>query len=176
VKKQKAVYPGSFDPVTNGHMDIIRRAARIFGEVTVAVLENREKSPLFSTEERKALLKKSVAGIPNVKVESFCGLLADYMKKKRARVAIRGLRAVSDLEYEFQLGHTNRSLYPEMETVFLMPSAVYVYLSSSTVREVAALGGSLKGCVPAHVMTALKRKFIPARQAACGNVSPGPRW
>ncbi|HOX22416.1 MAG TPA: pantetheine-phosphate adenylyltransferase [Elusimicrobiales bacterium] len=156
--KRIAVYPGSFDPVTNGHMDIIRRASGIFSEVVVAVLHNRGKKPLFTPEERLALIRANVKNLPNVRVDSFSGLLADYMKKNNISVAIRGLRAVSDLEYEFQIAHTNRSLYKKMETVFLMPSDKYVYLSSSMVREVASLGGNLSEYIPANVAKALAQK------------------
>jgi pantetheine-phosphate adenylyltransferase len=159
VKKRVAVYPGSFDPITNGHLDIIKRAGEIFDEVVVAILENRNKSPLFSTKERMALAKEATKNLRRVKVVEFCGLLVDFMKENHIKTAIRGLRAVSDLEYEFQLAHTNRLLYPEMETVFLMPSAQYVYLASTTVREVACLGGELKSCVPENVRHALKKKF-----------------
>ncbi|MDD2772238.1 MAG: pantetheine-phosphate adenylyltransferase [Elusimicrobiales bacterium] len=159
MKHRRAVYPGSFDPVTNGHVDIIRRASALFDELVVAVLLNRGKTPLFSTEERLDMLRKSVAGWRNVRVDSFSGLMVDYMRKNDMAVAIRGLRAVSDLEYEFQLAHTNRTLYPEMETVFLMPGENYVYLTSTTVREVASLGGELGTQVPRHVSLALRKKF-----------------
>jgi len=156
--KRVAVYPGSFDPITNGHLDIIRRACGIFSEVRVAVLHNRGKKALFSPEERLQLIRANVKGLKNVKVESFSGLLVDYMRKNKITVAIRGLRAVSDLEYEFQIAHTNRALYKNMETVFLMPSDKYVYLSSSMVREVAALGGNFGDYIPANVSRALARK------------------
>jgi pantetheine-phosphate adenylyltransferase len=156
---RKAVYPGSFDPITNGHIDIIERACKSFDEVTVAVLVNRGKTPVFSAEERAALIRESLKDIPNARVDCFSGLLVDYMKANDIRVAIRGLRAVSDLEYEFQLAHTNRLLYPEMETGFLMPNVNYVYLSSSTVREVASHGGEIAGCIPACVAKALRKKF-----------------
>ena len=156
--KRVAVYPGSFDPVTNGHLDIIRRACGIFSEVVVAVLHNRTKKALFSPEERLALIKANLKGLKNVRVESFSGLLVDYMKKNDISVAIRGLRAVSDLEYEFQIAHTNRALYNKMETVFLMPSDKYVYLSSSMVREVASFGGKFGAYIPANVVRALARK------------------
>ncbi|MFA5160616.1 MAG: pantetheine-phosphate adenylyltransferase [Elusimicrobiales bacterium] len=159
MRRKIAVYPGSFDPVTNGHMDIIRRASGIFSEIAVAVLVNPHKTALFDRAERMDMLQRAVTPWPNVRVDAFSGLLVDYMRANGITVAIRGLRAVSDLEYEFQLAHTNRILYPEMETVFLMPGENYVYLTSSTVREVASLGGSLDSCVPAHVAQALKNKF-----------------
>ena len=149
--KNTAIYPGTFDPVTNGHLDIIMRAACMFDAVIVAVLNNSAKKPLFSAAARRAHIKAAVKNIPNVKVDCFDGLLADYMKRKGARVAIRGLRAVSDLEYEFQIANTNRSLNPDMETVFLMPSAKYTYLTSTIVREVYSRSGRLKDSVPPHV-------------------------
>ncbi|MDR1123649.1 MAG: pantetheine-phosphate adenylyltransferase [Elusimicrobiota bacterium] len=149
--KNTAIYPGTFDPVTNGHLDIIKRAARMFDTVIVAVLNNNAKTPLFSVAARRAQIKAAVKDIANVKVDSFDGLLADYMKRKNVSVAIRGLRAVSDLEYEFQIANTNRSLNPAMETVFLMPSAKYTYLTSTIVREVYCHGGRLKDSVPPHV-------------------------
>ncbi|NLO92267.1 MAG: pantetheine-phosphate adenylyltransferase [Elusimicrobia bacterium] len=156
--KRVAVYPGSFDPVTNGHLDIIRRACGIFSEVVVAVLHNRTKKALFSPDERLELIRANLKGLKNVRVDSFSGLLVDYMKKNNISVAIRGLRAVSDLEYEFQIAHTNRSLYNKMETVFLMPSDKYVYLSSSMVREVASFGGKFTAFIPRNVARALARK------------------
>lgn len=156
--KRVAVYPGSFDPVTNGHLDIIRRACGIFSEVVVAVLHNRGKKALFSPEERLALIRANLKGLKNARVDCFSGLLVDYMRKHDISVAIRGLRAVSDLEYEFQIAHTNRALYKKMETVFLMPNDKYVYLSSSMVREVAALGGNFGEYIPANVAKALAKK------------------
>lgn len=159
MKQKIAVYPGSFDPVTKGHIDIIKRAGGVFDKVVVAVLSNRDKKSLFTKEERIELIKESVRGLENVEVNSFSGLLVDYMKSRGINIAIRGLRAVSDLDYEFQLAHTNRSLYPEMETVFFMPNAEYVYLSSSMVREVASFGGKPDEYLPANVSKALKEKF-----------------
>ncbi|MBR1980766.1 pantetheine-phosphate adenylyltransferase [Candidatus Proelusimicrobium excrementi] len=157
--KNIAVYPGTFDPVTNGHLDIIRRAADIFDEVIVAVLVNKNKRPVFSVEERLKHLKENTQELKNVKVDFFDGLLADYMKLKKAKVAIRGLRALTDLEYEFILANTNRELNGEMETVFLMPSAKYTYLTSSMVREAYSLGGRLKNCVPPSVEKELVEKY-----------------
>ncbi|MGN0023599.1 MAG: pantetheine-phosphate adenylyltransferase [Elusimicrobiaceae bacterium] len=157
--KNIAVYPGTFDPVTNGHLDIIRRAADIFDEVIVAILVNKNKKPVFSVEERLKHLKDNTQEFKNVKVDFFDGLLADYMKLKKAKVAIRGLRALTDLEYEFILANTNRELNGEMETVFLMPSAKYTYLTSSMVREAYSLGGRLKNCVPASVEKELVEKY-----------------
>jgi pantetheine-phosphate adenylyltransferase len=159
MKKKIAVYPGSFDPITNGHIDIIKRAGAMFDKVIVAVLSNRGKKPLFTTIERIELIKQSIKDFKNVSVDSFSGLLVDYMKSRKINVAIRGLRAVSDLDYEFQLANINRTLYKNMETVFFMPSAGFVYLSSSIVREAASHGGNLNKYLPAHVSKALKNKF-----------------
>jgi len=159
---RKAVYPGSFDPVTLGHLDIIKRAAEMFDGVVVAVLENRGKTPLFSVQERMEQLRRAVKPYRNVEVDSFSGLLVEYLRRRDIRVAIRGLRAVSDLEYEFQLAHVNRKLYPRMETVFLMPGEKYVYLTSTIVREVASLGGKLHSHVPPAVAAALRKKFKSA--------------
>ncbi len=149
--KNIAVYPGTFDPVTNGHLDIIRRAAEIFDKVIVAVLINKNKKPIFTASQRLDHLKHCTKQFKNVTVDSFDGLLADYMRLKKAKVAIRGLRALTDLEYEFILANTNSELNPDMETVFLMPSAKYTYLTSSMVREAYAFGGRLKNSVPPYV-------------------------
>jgi len=153
--KNTAIYPGTFDPTTNGHLDIIKRAAAMFDTVIVAVLNNGGKMPVFTVAQRMAHLKAATKNLKNVKVDSFNGLLADYMKLKKAKVAIRGLRAATDLEYEFQIAHTNRRLNTEMETVFLMPSAKYTYLTSTVVREVYSHGGRLKDTVPPEVEKAL---------------------
>jgi pantetheine-phosphate adenylyltransferase len=157
--KNTAVYPGTFDPLTNGHLDIIKRAARMFDTVIVAVLVNPSKQPLFSVKERVAHIQDAVKDIKNVKVKYFEGLLVDFMRAQKSAIAIRGLRAVSDFEYEFQLAHTNRALYNEMETVFLMPSAKYTYLTSSMVREAYSLGGKLKDVMPAVAEEALIKKY-----------------
>lgn len=157
--KNTAVYPGTFDPVTNGHLDIIKRASVMFENVIVAVLINQSKKPIFSVQERIEHLKESTKDIKNVQVTSFEGLLVDFMRANDAKIAIRGLRAVSDFEYEFQLAHTNRALYNEMETVFLMPSAKYTYLTSSMVREAYSLGGKLKDVMPAVAEEALIKKY-----------------
>lgn len=154
-----AVYPGSFDPVTNGHLDIIKRACNIFDRLIVAVLVNPNKRPLFGEDERVKMLETALKGNKKINVDCFEGLLVDYLRKKKINVVIRGLRAVSDLEYEFQIGHINRSLYHKVETVFLMPSEKYVYLTASIVREVSALGGDMRSFVPEHVSGALKTKF-----------------
>jgi pantetheine-phosphate adenylyltransferase len=153
-----AVYAGSFDPVTLGHLDILKRAAAQFDKVIVSVSDNPRKKPTFTAAERVKLWKS--CKLPgNVELDSFSGLLADYMRKKGATVAIRGLRAVIDLEYEFQMASMNRRMFPELETVFMMPAEEYTYLSSSIVREIAALGGSLKGLVAESVEIALREKF-----------------
>lgn len=143
-----AVYPGSFDPITNGHEDIIKRAANIFDEVIVAVLVNPDKKGLFSIEERVKLIQKVVEPYNNVKVESFSGLLINFMKSKEAKVIIKGLRAVSDFEYEFQMALMNNKLDDSIETLFMMTSAQYSYLSSSSVKQVAMFGGCIKGLIP----------------------------
>ena len=155
-----AVYPGSFDPVTNGHIDIISRARHLFDKVIVAVLDNPVKSKSFTVEERVQMLKASLAGHKGVEVDSFSGLLVDYLRRKKATNIIRGLRAVSDLEYEFQLASMNRHLFGKCETVFLMPDERYTYLSSSIVREVARMGGDVSGLVPTPVAKHLRKKRI----------------
>ena len=154
-----AVYPGSFDPVTNGHLDLVRRATGIFQKVVVAVLRNIQKDCLFTVEERVELLRESVSGLPNVEVDAFDGLLVDYVRRKKARHILRGIRAVSDFEYEFQMALMNRRLAPDLETVFLMPREEYTYLSSRLVREVARLGGPVEGLVPPPVIRLLKERF-----------------
>jgi pantetheine-phosphate adenylyltransferase len=153
-----AVYPGSFDPVTSGHLDVIERAARLFDRVIVAVIKNPEKSPLFSFQERMAMLAAAVPHCDNVTVDSFDGLLVEYVKKQQACAVVRGLRAVSDFDYEFQMALTNRRMAPEIETVFLMTDYRYSYLSSSFVKQIAGLGGDVSGLVPAAVAGALKGK------------------
>ena len=155
-----AIYPGSFDPITNGHLDIIERALNIFDHVIVAVTRNVEKeAPLFSEKERIDLISKSIAYLKNVKVNSFEGLMVDHAVKHGAVAAIRGLRALSDFEFEFQMALMNRSLNENISTLFLMPHAKYTHVSSSMVREVASLGGSVIEYVPSHVDQALKEKY-----------------
>ena len=148
---KKAIYPGSFDPVTLGHLDIIKRAASIFDEITVSVLNNQGKSPLFSVQERVKILKEVTRDIPNVNVDFFDGLLVDHAKKSGADVVIRGLRAITDFEYELQMSQTNRKLCESVDTVFLTTSLDYAYLSSSTVKEVAAYGGDISKFVSPYV-------------------------
>ena len=158
MSKITAIYPGSFDPVTNGHLDLIERASKLFHHLVVAVLTNPEKDPLFSVKERVEMLDLVVAGLPNVEVDTFQGLLVDYARGKDARVLLRGIRAVSDYEYELQMAMMNRQLEPEMETVFMLPAEAYSYLSSRLVREVARLGGSVKDLVPAVVEERIRAK------------------
>ena len=155
-----AIYPGSFDPITNGHLDIIERALNIFDYVIVAVTRNVEKeAPLFSEKERKGLVSESITYLKNVKVDSFEGLMVDHAVKHGAVAAIRGLRALSDFEFEFKMALMNRSLNENISTLFLMPHAKYTHVSSSIVREVASLGGSVIEYVPSHVNKALKEKY-----------------
>ena len=155
-----AIYPGSFDPVTYGHLDVIRRAANIFDELTVSVLNNVGKSALFSVEERVKMLEEATKDIPNVKVDSFSGLTIDYAKKKDVHVVIRGLRAITDFEYELQIAQTNHKLSGgAVDTVFLTTALEYAYLSSSGVKEIAKFDGDVSMCVPDHVAKELYRKF-----------------
>jgi len=155
---KKAVYPGSFDPITNGHVDIIRRGLEIFEEILVAVLENPKKKSLFSTKERVTMIQEIFSDRENVNVKAFHGLLVDFTKKNDAKMIIRGLRAISDFEYEFQMALMNRKLDPEIETLFMMPSVNYSFLSSRLVKEVSMLGGCLEGLVPSEVEKKLKEK------------------
>jgi len=157
--KKRAVYPGTFDPFTSAHLDIIRRALRIFDEVIVAVAPSQKKSPLFNLEERLYMIKKSVEELEDVRVEAFNGLLVDYVNEKKGVAIVRGLRAVSDFEYELQMALMNRRLNTEIETVFLMPSEEYSFLTSTMVKEVASFGGSVKNLVPEMVEKALRKKF-----------------
>lgn len=154
-----AVYPGSFDPVTFGHLDILRRGLSVFDHIIVAVLNNSRKDPLFSVEERVFLLKEATADLKSVTVDSFEGLLVDYVQKKKVSVVLRGLRAISDFEYELQIAAINKNLNPNIETCFMMTSNHYSFLSSSMVKEAAMYGGSVHELVPAPVEKALKEKF-----------------
>jgi pantetheine-phosphate adenylyltransferase len=156
--KMSALYPGSFDPITNGHVDIIERGLKVFDRVIVAVLKNPKKHPLFTTKERVKMVQDIFASRPAVEVRAFDGLLVDFARTQGTRVVIRGLRAISDFEYEFQMALMNRSLEPEIETFFMMPSVHYSFLSSNLVREVAALGGSVDGLVPPAVSRRLRSK------------------
>ena len=154
------VYPGSFDPVTNGHMDIIKRAAKISDKLIVAVLVNNSKNPVFSLEERVDFLKRALEGYDNIEVESFSGLLVDFIKKKKANAIIKGLRAVSDFEYELQMALLNKTLDPDVETLFMMTSINYSYLSSSAVKEIARNGGNIGDLVPECIREDILKKFI----------------
>ncbi len=153
-----AIYPGSFDPVTNGHLDLIARGARIFDRLIVALLQNLDKAPLFSARERAEMLREVTREWSNVEVDLFDGLLVDYVRRRNAHAILRGIRAISDYEYEFQMALMNRRLEPNVETVFMMPAEKYSYLSSRIVREVAQLGGSIEGLVPPLVVERLKSK------------------
>ena len=156
---RSAVYGGSFDPITNGHVDIVKRAAKMFDTVVIAVLVNVKKAPLFSVEERMRLIAQAVHNLSNVTVDYFPGLLVDYMKLRQAQVIIRGLRAVSDFENELQLASMNRELHPEAETIFIPTHHEFSYLSSSMIKEIASYGGSVDRFVPEHVRAALQDKY-----------------
>ena len=156
---RRAIYPGSFDPVTNGHLDVVERARKLFDEVIVAVAHNDEKQPLFTLEERLDLLQKTIGKIDNVRIAQFDGLLVDFAIAEKAVAVIRGLRAVSDFEFEFQMALMNRKLEGAVETIFLMPKEEYTYLSSRIIKEIARLGGNVAAFVPAAVGKALQGKF-----------------
>ena len=157
---KKAVYPGSFDPMTLGHLDIIKRAAPMFDELTVAVLNNTQKTPLFSVEERVKILEKATEALPNVKIDSFSGLLIDYCRDKGFHIAVRGLRAITDFEYELQIAQANRQMSKDaLDTVFLTTSLEYAYLSSSSVKEIASFGGNISQCVPDFVAEMIYEKY-----------------
>lgn len=157
---KRAVYPGSFDPVTFGHLDVIRRASEMFDVLVVSVLNNKVKSPLFSVEERVKILEEATKDIPNVKIDSFSGLLIDYAKRKNVHVAIRGLRAITDFEYELQIAQTNRKLSDgDLDTMFFTTSLEYAYLSSSSVKEIASFNGDVSMCVPDFVAELMYKKY-----------------
>ena len=156
---RKAVYPGTFDPVTYGHIDLIKRALKIFDTVIIAVAHNAEKEPLFSSEERIAMLKKATSGMKGVIIEDFNGLAVNYVRSKGSMVMIRGLRMLSDFEYEFQMALTNRKLAQDIETIYMMPSESYSYLSSKLIKEAFALGADVKSFVPSFVVKALAQKL-----------------
>jgi pantetheine-phosphate adenylyltransferase len=155
-----AVYPGSFDPITNGHLDLIDRAVRICGRLIVAILQNQDKQPLFSVAERMEMLREVVACYPNVEVATFDGLLVDYARQKNATAIIRGIRAISDYEYELQMALMNRRLAPDVETVFLMAGEAYSFISSKLVKEVIRLGGNISGLVPPSVEARLRDRVL----------------
>jgi pantetheine-phosphate adenylyltransferase len=165
---KRAVYPGTFDPLTSGHEDIVRRAAALFDEVVLGVAESRAKRPLFTVEERIDMARRVLADCPNVSVAGFDSLLRDFVLEQDAHVIIRGLRAVSDFEYEFQLAGMNRQLIPDVETVFLTPGEQHMFISATIVREIALFGGDVKKFVPAHVADRLE---VKVRERAAGNAS-----
>jgi pantetheine-phosphate adenylyltransferase len=164
VKRIKAIYPGSFDPPTNGHLDLIERGSKIFDELVVAILRNPEKDPLFSVADRRKMLEAMTSGFENVSVDTFAGLTVDYALRVEARVILRGIRAISDYEYELQMALMNRKLQPGLETVFMMPAERFSYLSSRLVREIAQLGGSIECLVPELVERKLREKIDVAHK------------
>ena len=156
----RAIYPGTFDPLTLGHEDLVRRASRLFSEVVVAVADSRSKRPFFSLDERVAMAREVLAAYPNVRVEGFDGLLMDFLRRQDARIILRGLRAVSDFEYEFQMAGMNRSLNPDVETVFLTPAEKYQFISATMVREIAVLGGDVSKFVQPRVLERLRQRIL----------------
>lgn len=159
MKKLTAIYPGTFDPITNGHLDIIERACRLFDKVIVTIAVNSSKKPMFSEEERKEMILKTTGHLKNVEIDSFNGLLVRYAAEKKASVIVRGLRAISDFEYEFQMSLTNTKLNPEITTIFLMPNEKFSYLNSSLVRELASYDANVKEFLPEFVFKKLKKRF-----------------
>ena len=159
MRTQTVVYPGTFDPITNGHIDLVARAARLFDQVVVAIAESQKKQPLFDLEERVALSQQSLHHLDNVKVAGFSGLLTDFVSEQGSNCVLRGLRAVADFEYEFQLANMNRAIKPDFESVFLTPAEDLAYISSSLVREIASMGGNISPFVAEPVAMALQRKF-----------------
>ncbi len=157
--KKRAIYPGTFDPITNGHLDLIKRAVRIFNEVIIAVAPSHKKKPLFTIQERLNMINLAVTGIKEAKVEAFSGLLVEYVRQRKGDAILRGLRAISDFENELQMAHMNRTLDADIETVFMMPSEEYGFITSSVIKEVALFGGSVRGLVPEAVEAALQEKF-----------------
>jgi pantetheine-phosphate adenylyltransferase len=162
LNKGIAIYPGSFDPPTNGHLDLIQRGAKIFETLVVAILRNSEKTPMFSVAERLEMLRELTADLPNVRIDTFHGLMVEYAKSMDAMCVLRGIRAISDYEYELQMALMNRKIEPTLETVFMMPADKYSYVSSRLVREVAQVGGPVKGLVPEVVEQKLREKLDPA--------------
>ena len=159
MKRVKAIYPGSFDPPTNGHLDLIERGSKIFDELVVAILRNPEKDPLFSVNDRRQMLESMTAGFENVSVDTFHGLTVDYALRVDARAILRGIRAISDYEYEFQMALMNRRLAPEIETVFLQPAGRYSFVSSRMLKEVYAFGGDVSGLVPPNVLKRMRERI-----------------
>ena len=175
MNKGIAIYPGSFDPPTNGHLDLIQRGSKIFEELVVAILRNSEKSPMFSVAERLEMLRQLTADLGNVRIDTFDGLMVEYAKSIEATCVLRGIRAVSDYEYELQMALMNRKIEPTLETVFMMPEDKYSYVSSRLVREVAQAGGPVKGLVPEVVEQKLREKLDPAYKLQQENVIEVPR-
>lgn len=175
MRKVIAIYPGSFDPPTNGHLDLIERGSKIFDELIVAILRNPEKDPLFSLGERRRMLETMTSDFRNVRVDTFDGLTVDYAIRIGANAVLRGIRALSDYEYELQMALMNRKLQPELETVFMMPAEQYSYVSSRLVREIANLGGSIQGLVPEMVEQRLREKLEPALKLQPMKKSKGKR-
>jgi len=157
--KRIAIYPGTFDPITNGHLDLVERALRVFDKVIIAVAPSSKKQPLFTLEERMKMIKKAVKKYKRARVEALEGLLVEFVERKRGIAILRGLRAISDFEYELQMAHMNRRLKTDIETVFMMPSEEFSFITSSIIKEVAALGGSMNGLVPENVEIEMKRKM-----------------
>jgi len=164
--KKRAIYPGTFDPITNGHLDLIKRAVRIFNEVIIAVAPSHKKKPLFTIQERLNMINLAVTGIKEAKVEAFSGLLVEYVRQRKGDAILRGLRAISDFETELQMAHMNRALDADIETVFMMPSEEYGFITSSVIKEVASFGGSVQGFVPEEVEAALREKFKQVKDTA----------
>jgi pantetheine-phosphate adenylyltransferase len=175
VNKGLAIYPGSFDPPTNGHLDLIQRGSKIFEELVVAILRNSEKTPMFSVAERREMLLQLTADLKNVRIDMFDGLMVEYAKSIDAMCVLRGIRAISDYEYELQMALMNRKLEPTLETVFMMPADKYSYVSSRLVREVAQAGGPVKGLVPEAVEQKLREKLEPAYKLQDANLIEVPR-
>lgn len=159
MSRVRAIYPGSFDPLTNGHLDLIERGSKIFGELVVAILRNSEKNPLFTVEERLEMLRHETSRFGNVQVSTFDGLLVEFCRLQQAQAVLRGIRAISDYEYELQMALMNRRLEPGIETVFMMPAETYSYVSSRLVKEVFRLGGNVTGLIPQHVEERLRKRF-----------------
>lgn len=175
MNKGSALYPGSFDPPTNGHLDLIQRGSKIFEELVVAILRNSEKVPMFSVAERREMLQALTADLPNVRIDTFDGLMVEYAKSIEATCVLRGIRAISDYEYELQMALMNRKIEPTLETVFMMPADKYSYVSSRLVREVAQAGGPVKGLVPEFVEQKLREKLDPAYKLAEPQLIEVPR-
>lgn len=175
MNKGTAIYPGSFDPPTNGHLDLIQRGSKIFEELVVAILRNSEKVPMFSVAERSEMLLALTADLPNVRIDTFDGLMVEYAKSMDAMCVLRGIRAISDYEYELQMALMNRKLEPTLETVFMMPADKYSYVSSRLVREVAQAGGPVKGLVPEFVEQKLREKLDPAYKLRDAQIIEVPR-